>query len=1010
MTKPLVSIMCLTYNHTPFIRQCLDGFIMQKTSFPIEAVIHDDASTDGTADIIREYEKKYPDIIKPVYQKENQYSKGLDILTPVSLKLRGKYIALCEGDDYWTDEYKLQKQIDFLEANDDFSICFHPVKVYSEEEKQFIKNNTVPEAEVPETTDIKELAKGNFINTPSVVYRYNKQVFDDFNNFPKLPVGDYSLHMLFAKYGKIKKLPDTMAVNRIHKGGEWSLKPIEYTYPIWLKLLVVLIYHFIEDREIRNILIEQYRRHNTPEHPDFISKNPTLYFNTGNGYSEEEKYNFFITGDEVEISCQIPENTISIRLDPIVGFGCILNNPEMISNNEIVKYEPINGYKDYNGDMVFITDVPQIELKGAMQWIKIKYHILPLIDLSHYKIFDNLITESNAILNSISWRITKPLRNFEAFVLRNKILYLFVKGLLSVKRNGIRATIKKIINYKKKRIRKKLSKFIVLPKSERLSQEKTIFSKQIKISIITPLYNTPKKFLREMIQSVKKQTYDNWELCLADGSDDNHKNISSICNAFVKKDKRIKYKRLNNNFGISGNSNKAIEMSCGEYIGILDHDDILHPSALYEVMKAICNEDTDFIYTDEAIFNNGNKIITWKNYKPNYAIDTLRSCNYICHFSVFSRKLMEKAGTFRSEFDGSQDYDLILRYTDIASKIYHIPKLLYFWRSHRNSVASNINNKSYAVTAAKNAIKDHLARHGISARVESTKVYLTLYKIIYNLTVHPLISIIIPNKDHVSILQNCLSSIKKKTTYSNYEIIIVENNSIEEATFAYYEELKKQTNIRILFWEEEGFNYSKINNYGVQYAKGQYIIFLNNDIEIISPNWIEEMLTLNQRNDIGAVGIKLYYPDDTIQHAGVVLGMGGLAGHLYVGAARDTFGYIGKLHIVQNMSAVTAACMMVKKSIFDKIGGFSPEFYSSWNDVDLCLRIHNAGYLIVWTPFAEAYHHESKTRGYPDTPKKQRELSKEIDMFKAKWGKELAAGDPYYNCNLSLEKRDYSEK
>jgi len=612
------------------------------------------------------------------------------------------------------------------------------------------------------------------------------------------------------------------------------------------------------------------------------------------------------------------------------------------------------------------------------------------------------------------WCFTKPLRKFFDFIRRHKTLCLFAKCLIFIKQNGIKATIKKVNAYNKKEKSHKplasLDLYTLLAKDKRLSQKNTIFPKQIKISIVTPLYNTPKRFLKEMIQSVKNQTYGNWELCLADGSDNEHKNVKLICKSFARYDKRIKYKKLNNNFGISGNSNKAMEMACGEYIGLLDHDDVLHPSALFEVMKAICNEDADFIYSDEATFTNDNNEITVKHYKPDYAIDTLRSCNYICHFSVFSRKLTEQAGTFRSEFDGSQDYDLILRYTDIASKICHIPQLLYFWRSHGDSAAADIGNKSYAITAAKNAIMEHLTKQGISAQIESTKVNSSFYKIIYDLTERPLVSIIISNKDHVPILQKCLSSIKEKTTYGDYEIIIVENNSEEKTTFAYYEELKNQTNIHIVYWEEKGFNYSKINNYGVQYAHGKHLIFLNNDVEIITPNWIEEMLMFSQRSDVGAVGIKLYFPDDTIQHAGVIMGMGGIAGHIYPGVPRDTMGYMGRLHIVQNMSAVTAACMMIRKSVFNEVGNFSSELETSFNDVDLCLKIRNAGYLIVWTPFAEAYHYESKTRGYPDTPDKQREFVIDIDKFKAKWGKELAAGDPYYNCNYSLDRADYFEK
>jgi glycosyltransferase involved in cell wall biosynthesis len=441
MNIPLVSIICLTYNHAPFISQCLDGFIMQKTNFPIEAIIHDDASTDGTADIIREYEKKYIEIIKPVYQKENQYSKGIDIYENIINKIQGKYIAFCEGDDYWTDESKLQKQIDFLESNEDFSICFHPVKLYFEEENRIIDNYTV----LPDVTDIKKLAAGNYIYTPSVVYRNNKQVFIDKCNLPKLPVGDYCLHMLFAKYGKIKYLHDTMAVYRIHKGGTWSLKPIEYKYPIMLKLLVGLIYYFIDDLEIRNILIEQYRRFNTPEHPDFIKNNASLFFNTGNDFSEEEKCNFSDTGNDVEINCQIPENTISIRLDPIENYGCVISNMEIMSLNGITKYKPLNGKIISNQILVFINTDPQIEIIGAVQWIKIKYQIIPLIDPLQCRIYANYIAERDNLLNSRSWCIKKPLRDFAVFVQQHKVLRLFVKGLLSIKRNGIIETIKIII-------------------------------------------------------------------------------------------------------------------------------------------------------------------------------------------------------------------------------------------------------------------------------------------------------------------------------------------------------------------------------------------------------------------------------------------------------------------------------------------------------------------------------------------------------------------------------------
>jgi glycosyltransferase involved in cell wall biosynthesis len=391
---------------------------MQKTNFPIEVLIHDDASTDGTADIIREYEQEYPDIIKPIYQTENQHSKGIYISRTYNYpRINGKYFAMCEGDDYWTDEYKLQKQVDFLEANEDFSICFHPVKVYSEEEKQFIENNTVPA--VPDVTDIKTLARiNNYINTPSVMYRVNQQVFKDLNNFPKLVIMDYCLHMLFAKYGKIKKLSDTMAVYRLHKGGVLSQKSGEYQAQCWNKTVAGLISYFIDNQEICDILINIYKRGRG------YQNEISIYFNKGN--NENEKISHSFIGNNIDISYTIPEGIISIRLNPIEGCGCVISNLEVLSYSGIAEYEPINGYKNNNGNIVFITDDPQIELKGAERWIKIKYNIIPLTDISHYNmVYRNLMTEHDNLLNSISWHITKPLRKFADFVRKLKLPRLF---------------------------------------------------------------------------------------------------------------------------------------------------------------------------------------------------------------------------------------------------------------------------------------------------------------------------------------------------------------------------------------------------------------------------------------------------------------------------------------------------------------------------------------------------------------------------------------------------------
>jgi len=607
------------------------------------------------------------------------------------------------------------------------------------------------------------------------------------------------------------------------------------------------------------------------------------------------------------------------------------------------------------------------------------------------------------------WHIKRAGWILLSFIRRNRLLYLFARTMISIKKFGFKATIKKLCAYIQRDLRNKFSTLgreLFLSLSERYLQENTIFLKQVKISIITPLFNTNEEHLLKMIESVEAQTYINWELCLIDGSDKEHENVRSICEDRALLDNRVKYRKLETNLGVSSNSNKAIEMSSGEYIGLLEHDDVLHPAALYEIMNVICTENSDFIYTDEAVFSSKGKI-TLKHYKPDYAVDTLYSHNYISRFTVFSRALMEKAGVFRSEFDGSQDYDLILRYTHNASKVRHISKLLYF---HRKREKSNIDKKLNVILSAEKAIAEHLKTIGISARVESKIGLPGYYRVIYELTERPLVSIIIPNKDNVTLLRKCLSSIMERTTYNNYEIIIVENNSTDTTIENFYKELKRYTNISIIYWKGKTFNFSEICNYGYKHANGKHLIFLNNDIEIITPNWIEEMLMYCQRDDVGVVGAKLYFSNRSIQHAGIAIGIEGIVKHILYGAPFGSVGYMGKLQIVQNISAITGACMMVKRKTLEEVGLFSPEFPNSFNDIDLCIRIRKAGYLVVWTPYAEAYHFESKSRGYNTTHKKKRKLAAEMALFKAKWKNVLEAGDPYYNCNFSLDNANYRIK
>ena len=547
--------------------------------------------------------------------------------------------------------------------------------------------------------------------------------------------------------------------------------------------------------------------------------------------------------------------------------------------------------------------------------------------------------------------------------------------------------------------------------AERERQKNTVFDRMVKVSVLTPLWNTPENFLREMIESVQAQTYQNWELCLADGSDDAHDYVGEICREYAAKDSRIVYKKLEKNGGIAENTNRCLEMATGEFVAPFDHDDLLHPCVLYEYVKVINEKNADYIYCDEATFKNGdvNQMITM-HFKPDYAIDNLRANNYICHFSMFDKKLLEGTELYRTKFDGSQDHDMILRLTDKARNVVHVPKLLYYWRQHAGSVSSGVEAKPYVVESARGAVADHLRRHGFANfKITSTRAFETIFKITYEIIGEPKISIIIPNKDHVEDLRRCITSIIEKSTYDNYEIIVVENNSETREIFAYYEELANNPAVKIITYKGD-FNYSAINNLGVSEASGEYVLLLNNDIQIITVNWMEELLMYAQRPDVGAVGAKLYYPDKTIQHAGVVIGLGAhrTAGHVHYRQKRENLGYMGRLCYAQNMSAVTGACLLVKKALYEEAGGLDESFAVSLNDVDFCLKLRRLGYLNVFTPFAEAYHYESASRGSDMTGEAAARYNAESARFREKWKAELEAGDPYYNPNFSLDKSDFS--
>lgn len=622
------------------------------------------------------------------------------------------------------------------------------------------------------------------------------------------------------------------------------------------------------------------------------------------------------------------------------------------------------------------------------------------------------------IKGSLLWRASKPLR------------MLFHKAARVKERLGCYGSLKGIVRKlnakaieRQARVQHGTAGFPELEEAARQRLHK--FEREVKFSILMPLYNTPEKFLRQAIESVMDQTYEGWELCLADGSDEEHAYVEQICREYMERDKqylrpssslycRILYKKLPKNEGISGNTNACLAMSSGNYIALFDHDDVLHPCVLYEYMKVICEKGADYIYCDEATFKGNGTIddMITLHFKPDYAPDNLRANNYICHFSAFARRLLDGTELFRSEFDGSQDHDMILRLTSRAKCVVHVPKLMYYWRSHAGSVASDISAKSYAIEAAKGAVAAHLTAQGFkNFEITSTKAFETIFQIKYEILGNPKVSIVIPNKDHLADLTRCISSILERSTYDNYEIIVVENNSVTEEIFDYYKTIQENPAIRVITYEG-GFNYSKINNLGVSQAMGEYVLLLNNDIGVITPDWIEELLMYAQRADVGAVGAKLYYEDRTIQHAGVVLGLGAhrTAGHSHYRVDHRNLGYMGRLCYAQNVMAVTGACLMMRRALYEELGGLDETFAVALNDVDLCIRAWKAGRVNVFTPFAELYHYESASRGTDLSGENAERYEKEAALFRERWKELLEQGDPYYNPNFSLDRSDFALK
>ncbi len=1039
MSKPLVSIILTLYNGEKFVRETIESALAQ-TYTDWEMIVVDDASTDGSAAAVSSFDDPR---IRVVPLAENGQLCNAHIVGDGEAK--GKYMAVLDKDDLWEPD-KLEKQVAYLEEHPDTGACFSMMSFIDENGQP--KENPVLQSifTAPNRSRaewIHELlTTGNHLCHPSALVRMDvlREVGD--YRMLYLQVQDYDLWLRIALKYNIHVIQEPLVrYRRFDESGSLSQKSRENDRRVFFEYAWIVgntvtemepeLFRRVFHRELRDgdaeteneilcekalllasdVLVVNSKRYafdlfqrvfRDPEALKVLKEHygitqHDIYRMTGNPINYDRTTETEIRALEHEI--EEKQLTINHKQN-------LLELGEAQAKQREAELEKVIAEKDQKIED-YVQHVYHTGLQHQNEVNALRGQINELSAL-----YRKASSDFAEIQGAFFWRITSPARKVVAagkrFASKHERLYLELRLAKCFLQHGLKETRIRRKAYKKEAAARVLRNSGYYVTAEAVNEQKAhVFGKDITFSILVPLYNTPEEFLTAMIDSVVNQTYGKWELCLADGSDAEHAYVGEICGKYVKKDPRIKYRKLEKNLGISENTNACIEMATGDYIGLFDHDDLLHPFALFEYMKVICEEDADFIYSDENTFHDTPADAYWPHYKPDFAPDTLRSYNYICHFTVFKASLLEECGGgFRKQFDGSQDYDIILRLTEKAKHIRHISMVLYYWRSHKNSTASDIAAKPYTMTAAKAAISEHLERIGLKGTVTDSVIPST-YKVQYEIEGSPLVSIVIPNKDHTDDLDKCLRSIREKSTWPNWEVIVVENNSTEDETFEYYRKAQKDPRIRVIRWERE-FNYSAINNFGVREAKGEYILLLNNDIEVITPDWIEQMLMFVQRDDVGAAGAMLYYPDDTVQHAGVILGIGGVAGHSHKYFKRGEYGYASRMTIAQDLSAVTAACILISRNVWEEVGGLDEGFAVAFNDVDLCMKIRKAGYLIVWTPYAELYHYESKSRGLEDNPEKQKRFKGEIDRFMDRWGKELADGDPYYNPNLTLVTEDFA--
>jgi O-antigen biosynthesis protein len=636
-----------------------------------------------------------------------------------------------------------------------------------------------------------------------------------------------------------------------------------------------------------------------------------------------------------------------------------------------------------------------------------------------------------AMRRSTSWRLTRPWRAIGGVVLKFRRAWQFAlsasrryggwgrtasiayglfrrEGIAGLRR-GMMVVRTRSASFDRNDYQAWVQRYATITDESRAAMRDKMagFASQPLISVLMPVYNAPVEFLSQAIDSVRGQLYPNWELCIADDASTDPQ-VRALLEAAAAQDSRIKIDFRATNGHISQASNSALALAQGEFVALFDHDDLLTEHALYWIVEAINrNPDAGLIYSDEDKVDATNRRYD-PYFKSELNYELLLAQNMICHLGVYRTSLLRSLGGFRTGFEGAQDYDLALRVIEQLepAQVVHVPQVLYHWRAIAGSTALAAGEKNYAADAGRRAVAEHLARKGLAAEVCPAPEALALNRVRFACpSPQPLVSIIIPTKDRADLLGMCLNSLEAKTSYSNYEVIIVDNGSVEPATQALFDRLQAPR-FKVVR-DDSPFNYAALNNSAARLARGDLLCLMNNDIEILTPDWLEEMVSFALRQDVGCVGARLWYPDGRLQHGGVVVGVGGIAGHSHKYLPKGQAGYFARAVLHQSFSAVTAACLLVRRSVFEQMGGLDEQLVVAFNDVDFCLRVQAAGYRNVWTPYAEMNHHESASRGEEDSPEKIARFKREIDYMKARWGDGLL-NDPTYSPNLTLDGEDFS--